>query len=199
MAYTPKTWKDLPDETTPIKATDLNHIETGISNNSTDIGTKSELTTADKTNLVKAINELKSLLTTYNNNFASLFYKANDTFVIPTFQAIVPGGYITSAKTEIYFNIYTPKLMTNINTINITNLKLTVRQNSEYLLDGATVNVTTAKVSDNCIRCIYKSSSELTKATNNAPVGIVITGGTITFTNSENPTSDEENSDVETI
>ena len=58
MAYTSKIWKDLPDETTPIKATDLNHIETGIYNNSVDIGTKSELTTIDKTNLVKAINEI---------------------------------------------------------------------------------------------------------------------------------------------
>ena len=60
MAYTSKIWKDLPDETTPIKATDLNHIETGIYNNSVDIGAKSELTTTDKTNLVKAINEIES-------------------------------------------------------------------------------------------------------------------------------------------
>lgn len=28
--YQPKTWKDLPDETTPIKADDLNNIEQGI-------------------------------------------------------------------------------------------------------------------------------------------------------------------------
>lgn len=28
--YQPKTWKDLPDETTPIKADALNNIEQGI-------------------------------------------------------------------------------------------------------------------------------------------------------------------------
>ncbi len=28
--YQPKIWKDLPDETTPIKANDLNNIEQGI-------------------------------------------------------------------------------------------------------------------------------------------------------------------------
>ncbi len=28
--YQTKTWKDLPDETTPIKADDLNNIEQGI-------------------------------------------------------------------------------------------------------------------------------------------------------------------------
>lgn len=71
MAYVPKKWKNLPDEETPIKASDLNHIEEGIkeidTNNSTNtdainentnaIGTLSSLKTSAKTNLVAAINE----------------------------------------------------------------------------------------------------------------------------------------------
>ena len=34
MAYSPKTWKDLPDLTTPITSQDMNHIEQGIKKNS---------------------------------------------------------------------------------------------------------------------------------------------------------------------
>ena len=137
------------------------------------------------------------------NILDAIFYKSGDTLEIPSIQAIIPGAYITSGKTEIYFNIYTPKLMTNINKITVTNLQLTARQNGGYILGsgdgGVTVNVTTAKVTDNCIRCVYKSSSEISSATNNAPAGIVISGGTITFTHDVNLASDEESSDLETI
>ena len=133
----------------------------------------------------------------------AIFYKSGDTLEIPSIQAIIPGAYITSGKTEIYFNIYTPKLMTNINKITVTNLQLTARQNGGYILGsgdgGVTVNVTTTKVTDNCIRCVYKASSEISSATNNAPVGLVISGGTITFTHDVNLASDKESSDLETI
>lgn len=64
MAYVPKTWKNLPDEETPIKASDLNHIEQGIkevdtnnNTNTTSIGNLSSLKTSAKNNLVNAINE----------------------------------------------------------------------------------------------------------------------------------------------
>ena len=137
------------------------------------------------------------------NVLDAIFYKSGDTLEIPSIQAIIPGAYITSGKTEIYFNIYTPKLMTNINKITVTNLQLTARQNGGYILGsgdgGVTVNVTTAKATDNCIRCLYKASSAISSATNNAPVGLAISGGTITFTHDVNLASDEESSDLETI
>lgn len=67
MAYTPKEWKDLPDETTPIQASDLNHIEQGIGDLSTkvdtlntNVGDLSTLNTTNKSNLVGAINEVNS-------------------------------------------------------------------------------------------------------------------------------------------
>ena len=136
------------------------------------------------------------------NILDAIFYKSGDTLQIPSMQAIIPGAYITSGKTEIYFNIYTPKLMTNINKITVTNLQLTARQNGGYILGsgdgGVTVNVTTAKATDNCVRCIYKASSAISNATNNAPVGLVISGGTLTFTK-QRVQSDEEVSDLETI
>ena len=65
MAYIPKEWKDLPDETTPIQASDLNHIEQGVGDLSTNVdtlntnvGDLSTLNTTEKSNLVGAINEV---------------------------------------------------------------------------------------------------------------------------------------------
>ena len=195
MAYTSKIWKDLPDETTPIKATDLNHIETGIYNNSIDIGTKSELTTIDKTNLVKAINEIE-------NSFKSLkdelFYKNGDTWVVPDGYSIITGGHITAAKKEIAFSIYTPKSMKNINSVTVSNAKITVRQNGNYLVDSKIVNLELQKRTDNCLYARYISSSEITNATNNDALAVAFGNGTFTFS-STSVASDEENSDLETI
>ena len=137
------------------------------------------------------------------NILDAIFYKSGDTLEIPSGQAIIPASYITSGKTEIYFNIYTPKLMTNINKISITGLVMTGRQNENYIIGdadgGLSVNVSTWKVTDNCIRCLYKSPSAISNATNNSPVGLVLSSGTITFTHDVNLASDEESSDLETI
>lgn len=195
MAYTSKIWKDLPDETTPIKATDLNHIETGIYNNSVDIGTKSELTTIDKTNLVKAINEIESSFKSLKDE---LFYKNGDTWVVPTGYSIIAGGHITSAKKEIAFSIYTPKSMKNINSVTVSNAKITVRQNGNYLVDDKIVNLVLEKRTDNCLYARYISSSEISNATNNDTVAVAFGNGTFTFS-STSVASDEESSDLETI
>lgn len=65
MAYTPKEWKDLPDETTPIQASDLNHIEQGIGDLNTKVGDLNTLNTTNKSSIVGAINEV------YQNNVYS--------------------------------------------------------------------------------------------------------------------------------
>ena len=195
MAYTSKIWKDLPDETTPIKATDLNHIETGIYNNSVDIGTKSELTTTDKTNLVKAINEIESSFKSLKDE---LFYKNGDTWVVPDGYSIITGGHITAAKKEIAFSIYTPKSMKNINSVTVSNAKITVRQNGNYLVDSKIVNLELQKRTDNCLYVRYTSPSEITNATNNDTVAVAFGNGTFTFS-STSVSSDEGSSDLETI
>lgn len=195
MAYTPKNWKDLPDETTPIKATDLNHIETGIYNNSVDIGTKSELTTIDKTNLVKAINEIESSFKSLKDE---LFYKNGDTWVVPTGYSIITGGHITAAKKEIAFSIYTPKSMKNINSVTVSNAKITVRQNGNYLINDQIVNLVLEKRTDNCLYARYTSSSEISNATNNDTVAVAFGNGTFIFS-STSVASDEETSDLGTI
>ena len=195
MAYTQKIWKDLPDETTPIKAADLNHIETGIYNNSVDIGTKSELTTIDKTNLVKAINEIESSFKSLKDE---LFYKNGDTWVVPDGYSIIAGGHITAAKKEIAFSIYTPKSMKNINSVTVSNAKITVRQNGNYLVDSKIVNLKLQKRTDNCLYVRYTSPSEISNATNNDAVAVAFGNGTFTFS-STSVASDEESSDLETI
>lgn len=137
------------------------------------------------------------------NILDAIFYKSGDTLQIPSGYAIIPASFITAGKTEIYFNIYTPKLMTNINKITITGLIITGRQNGNYIMGdadgGLSVNVSTWKVTDNCIRCLYKSSSAISNATNNSPVGLVLSSGTITFTYDNTLSADDVNSDIDIV
>ena len=137
------------------------------------------------------------------NVLDAIFYKSGDTLQIPSGYAIIPASFITAGKTEIYFNIYTPKLMTNINKITITGLIITGRQNGNYIMGdadgGLSVNVSTWKVTDNCIRCLYKSSSAISNATNNSPVGLVLSSGTITFTYDNTLSADDVNSDIDIV
>lgn len=202
MAYTPKVWKDLPDETTPIKATDLNHIETGIYNNSTigdennsKIGNLNSLTTQNKNSAVDAINEIESLFESLKDE---LFYKNGDTWAVPVGYSIITGGHITAAKKEIAFSIYTPKSMKNINSVTVSNAKITVRQNGNYLVNDQIVNLVLEKRTDNCLYARYTSSSEISNATNNDTVAVAFGNGTFTFS-STSVASDEESSDLETI
>ena len=57
MAYEKTNWIN---NVTPLNATNMNHIETGIEANSTNIGDLSNLSTTAKNNTVAAINELDS-------------------------------------------------------------------------------------------------------------------------------------------
>ena len=113
MAYTPKNWKDLPDETTPIQASDLNHIEQGIGDLSTkvdtlntNVGNLSTLNTTEKSNLVGAINEL------YQNNV----YSTDETVVgkwhdgKPIYRKIYYYNSITFTTGNHVLNIDLPNL-----------------------------------------------------------------------------------------
>lgn len=57
MAYIKTIWENLPSESTPINASNLNKMENGIYDNSVNIGDLSNLETINKNNLVDAINE----------------------------------------------------------------------------------------------------------------------------------------------
>lgn len=60
MAYEKQIWKDLPDETTPITAERMNHIENGISGVDTFSG-----------NLQSEINNIRLALGLYTDNYDS--------------------------------------------------------------------------------------------------------------------------------
>lgn len=65
MAYNKTNWEAAPSTNTPINPTNLNKIEQGIYDNSLgveNIGNLSNLETTAKTNLVAAINEVKTNL-----------------------------------------------------------------------------------------------------------------------------------------
>lgn len=53
MAYTKQTWQNLPNKTTPINATRLNHMEDGIesANNLVTTSQQGQMSAADKTKL----------------------------------------------------------------------------------------------------------------------------------------------------
>ena len=83
MTYTKTVWEDLPSTNTPINATNLNNIESGVYTNDTNIGDLSNLNTTDKSNLVGAINEINDklldtgwkILTITNNNWENFFWE----------------------------------------------------------------------------------------------------------------------------
>ena len=127
-------------------------------------------------NILDAINEIGNL-------FESLFYKNGDTWAVPDGYSIITGGHITSGKTEIGFSIYTPKSMKYINSVTVSNAKITVRQNGNYLIDDKIVNLTLEKRTDNCLYVRYSSPSAITNATNNDALAVAFGHGTFTFRN----------------
>ena len=103
MAYTKQDWKNFPDETTPITAERMNHIEDGIYENSnldTEMSTISEkavqnktitnyigeisnLNTTDKSNVVNAINETVDKARANKTFFLTSNYTINSDAVTP--------------------------------------------------------------------------------------------------------------------
>ena len=60
MSYIKTNWQNKPNQSTPINATNLNHIEDGIYDVSTSIGDLNNLNTTEKSDIIGAINEVNS-------------------------------------------------------------------------------------------------------------------------------------------
>lgn len=60
MSYIKTNWQNKPNQSTPINAANLNHIEDGIYDVSTSIGDLNNLNTTEKSNIIGAINEVNS-------------------------------------------------------------------------------------------------------------------------------------------
>lgn len=74
MAYTKQTWNDLPNTTTPVTATRLNHIEDGIYDNSTEI--------SNNTTAIDSRKQTGSGVVAYNSATANTWHKI---LFIPTY------------------------------------------------------------------------------------------------------------------
>ena len=68
--YTRINWQNKPNTATPISAENLNKMDKGIKDCDDAIGDLALLSTNNKTDLVAAINELKKVINTLNNNLA---------------------------------------------------------------------------------------------------------------------------------
>ena len=60
MSYIKTNWQNKPNQSTPINAANLNHIEDGIYDVSTSIGDLNNLNTTEKSDIVGAINEINT-------------------------------------------------------------------------------------------------------------------------------------------
>lgn len=60
MSYIKTNWQNKPNQSTPINATNLNHIEDGIYDVSTSIGDLNNLNTTEKSDIIGAINEINT-------------------------------------------------------------------------------------------------------------------------------------------
>lgn len=115
-------------------------------------------------------------------NLSLIYYKPGNTYQINN-SFINVSGCITSAKKQIRFTIFTPKLLTNISSIVVDNAKLTARHvGGGYLLDAqdVTSRLQAYKAGDNTIYLVYVSSSAMS-ATNNTPVAVEINNLKLTF------------------
>lgn len=127
MAYNKTTWENSPSTNSPINASNLNKIEEGIyqnslgvEENSTNIGTLSNLETTNKSSIVGAINELKDGLDEKQDAFiiesitleTNKSFSANNsyTFSIPArtgYTAYVLKPYVTGEWADKYA-VYVP-------------------------------------------------------------------------------------------
>lgn len=60
MSYIKTNWQNKPNQSTPINAANLNHIEDGIYDVSTSIGDLDNLNTTEKSDIIGAINEINT-------------------------------------------------------------------------------------------------------------------------------------------
>lgn len=93
MSYIKTNWQNKPNQSTPINAANLNHIEDGIYDVSTSIGDLNNLNTTEKSDIIGAINEI-------------------NTKTIPISQGGTGATTVSGAKTNLGFSTYT-SLYTN--------------------------------------------------------------------------------------
>lgn len=127
--------------------------------------------------------------TNLNANFGELeddlYYKAGDTYHIDS--QYYTGGVLTGSAKTIIFSIVLPKMVTNISSVNISQIYLTVRGINGYLLNSSTLSDLNASgelsivtIENNCLSIQYASNNAF-ETTNNTPVGVYLRDTIIQF------------------
>lgn len=149
MAYTKTNWQDLPSQTTPINATNLNNIETGIEDNDKrlngtsvagdmvveSIRTKNMF---DKNSMIlnASLNAGNGELA-YNNDFRTIYFKCKPNTTYTFSQSVTSNRYAVGITSDN--NITLPKTLTIISTSSKT---FTTQANTNYVF------IMVTKVSD---------------------------------------------------
>lgn len=114
----------------------------------------------------------------------SLYYKSGDIYTIIDGNRVTVGGSLTSSRQQIRFSVFTPKLLTNIESVSVDYIKISVRYaNGGYLIEeqDVTSNVTADVCGDNSIYLRYLTDTAMTEAQNNTPVSVEILGLNLSF------------------
>lgn len=104
MSYIKTNWQNKPSQSTPLNATNLNHIEDGIYDVSTSLGDLSNLTTSEKNNIVGSINEINSKIIIESGTWTPTFICPDGTDPTYTFEST--NSYYYRIGQLIYITFY---------------------------------------------------------------------------------------------
>ena len=111
MSYIKTNWQNKPSQSTPLNATNLNHIEDGIYDVSTSLGDLSNLTTSEKNNIVGSINEINSKIIIESGTWTPTFLCPKGTN--PTYTLSDTNAYYYRIGRLVYINFSTHVNITN--------------------------------------------------------------------------------------
>ena len=171
-----------------------NTANTVATQNATNIGQMSALTTDDKSSLVSALNEVNttaSSVNTLENQFNALiddlYYKVGD-IVQNSYQV---GGYVTGTSRRFYCEIYVPKSLKNIRSITCSGGSFILRTTSGGYLDNKDAGIqynesgytlTLGKLDDHAIYLqLDKTTGAMANVVNNTPCAGAISQLRLTF------------------
>lgn len=122
---------------------------------------------------------------------SNVYYKPGDTLEYTNVEVIL-CGQVSNATKNLYFCLFTPKMLNNISTVTINILKANTRisgggylDNKAFISGGydykSLYTCSATKMTDNCIWFNVGKSSAFSNTTNNIPVSVVIHNLKLTF------------------
>lgn len=110
------------------------------------------------------------------------FYQNDEVYELT--DILYVDGTLTTGRTEVVFSVFLPKSLKNISSINVSNTKMVVRCDGNYIVGGSSnyipVDLSVKKCGDNILTFAYKSSSAL-GTLNNTAIALAIQGMKLIF------------------